>query len=145
MLSDRPRLLTYSLGLRLESDGTVEDSIFFMPAAQAGIVPGMRIVAVNGRKFTENVLHNVIAAAQGTSQNLELLVENADYFKTYTLNYHAGEKYPHLERDNSKPDLLSDIMRAHRRSKAVVSEPWSVGFQAATIAPTPVRRTALVS
>ncbi len=109
--------VAYSIGLRLDPDGTVEDSIFRMPAAQAGIVPGMRVIAVNGRRFSENVLHNAITAAKGTQQNLELLVENADYFKTYTLNYHAGEKYPHLERDSTKPDLLSDIMRARSSSQ----------------------------
>ncbi len=105
--------LTYSIGLLLQEDGTVIDSIFFMPAAQAGITPGMKLVAVNGRKFSTNVLHNAIAAAKGTSAPLDLLVENADYFKTYTLNYHDGEKYPHLARDSTKPDLLSDILHAH--------------------------------
>ena len=42
---------------------------------------------------------------------LELLVENTDYYKTFKLDYHGGEKYPHLVRDESKPDLLSDIIK----------------------------------
>lgn len=46
------------------------------------------------------------------SAALELLVENTDYFKTYKLDYHEGEKFPHLVRDESKPDLLSDIIKA---------------------------------
>jgi hypothetical protein len=28
------------------------------------------------------------------------------------LDYHGGERYPHLVRDESKPDLLSDILKA---------------------------------
>jgi hypothetical protein len=40
-----------------------------------------------------------------------LLVENTDYYKTYKLDYHGGEMYPHLVRDESKPDLLSDILK----------------------------------
>jgi predicted metalloprotease with PDZ domain len=107
--------LRFSIGLLLREDGTVIDSIFFMPAAQAGIMPGMKVVAVNGRKFSTNVLHNAIAAAKGTSAPLDLLVENADYFKTCRLNYHEGERYPHLERETGKPDLLTDILKAHAR------------------------------
>ena len=41
-----------------------------------------------------------------------LIVENTDYIKTYKLDYHGGEQYPHLVRDTSKPDLLSEIIKA---------------------------------
>jgi len=32
--------------------------------------------------------------------------------KTYKIDYHGGEKYPHLVRDDSKPDLLTEILKA---------------------------------
>ena len=41
----------------------------------------------------------------------ELLVENEEYFKTHRVDYHGGERYPHLERDASQPDLLTDILK----------------------------------
>jgi hypothetical protein len=28
------------------------------------------------------------------------------------LNYHEGERYPHLERDNTKPDTLGDVIKS---------------------------------
>ena len=31
--------------------------------------------------------------------------------KTYALDYHDGERFPHLERDSSKPDLLQQIVK----------------------------------
>jgi hypothetical protein len=40
------------------------------------------------------------------------LIENTDYFRTFNLDYHGGEKYPHLVRDESKPDRLSEIIKA---------------------------------
>ena len=46
-------------------------------------------------------------------QTLELLVENAEYYRTYKLNYHGGERYPHLERINGQPDLLNKIIKSH--------------------------------
>ena len=71
----------------------------------------MMLIAVNGRKFSREVWHDLLHATKSASGPLELLVENTEYYKTYSLNYHEGEKYPPLERDASKPDLLSDIIK----------------------------------
>jgi hypothetical protein len=42
---------------------------------------------------------------------LDLLIKNGEYYRTVRLNYNEGEKYAHLERDTSKPDLLSEIIK----------------------------------
>jgi len=102
----------YSLGLDLREDGTITDTVEGMPAAKAGIGPGMKLVAVNGRRFAGEVLREALKAGKTSSAPLELLVENTDYYQTYKIDYHGGEKYPHLVRDESKPDLLSDILKA---------------------------------
>ncbi len=107
----------WSIGLLIGKDGRVLDSTFFMPAYQAGITPGMTVIAINGRKYSPEVLHDALKGGKGGSQPLELLVENNDYYETYSINYHEGGKYPHLERDTSKPDLLSDIYRPHVTAK----------------------------
>lgn len=107
---------SYSLGLLLKNDGTIVDTVEGMPAAKAGIGPGMRLMAINGRRFsTENaisaqVLRDALHAAIGNKDPIELLIENAEYFKTYKIDYHGGEKYPHLIRDESKPDMLTSII-----------------------------------
>ena len=72
----------------------------------------MMVVAVNGRQFSADVLRDALKAGKSDGKPLELLVENTDYYKTYALDYHDGERYPHLVRDESKPDLLSDIFKA---------------------------------
>jgi predicted metalloprotease with PDZ domain len=102
----------FSIGLLIKKDGSILDSFFSKPAAEAGITPGMKVIAVNGRRFTENVLHDAIREAKGSQQPIELLLQNADYIKTYRLDYHEGEKYPLLQR-NEKPDTLSEILKAH--------------------------------
>jgi predicted metalloprotease with PDZ domain len=101
----------YSIGLNLREDGTIVDTIEGMPSAMAGIGPGMKLIAVNGRKFSPNVLRDALKAGKGSSAPLELIIENTDYFKTYKLDYHGGERYPHLVRDESKPDLLTEIYK----------------------------------
>jgi predicted metalloprotease with PDZ domain len=101
-----------ALGLDLREDGSVADTIEGEVAAKAGIGPGMKVIAVNGRHFSTDVLRDAVKGAKDTSATIDLLVENDEYYKTYKLDYHGGEKYPHLVRDESKPDLLSDILKA---------------------------------
>ena len=68
-----------------------------MPAGQTG--------------FDGDVLKDALKEGKAGSSNIELLIANGDFFKTYAINYHEGEKYPHLVRDESKPDILSEIAK----------------------------------
>jgi len=101
-----------AIGLNLRDDGGIVDTVENEIAAQAGIGPGMKVVAVNGRRFSPEVLRDAIKSSKSTRDTIDLLVENTDYYKTYKLDYHGGERYPHLVRDESKPDLLNEIMKA---------------------------------
>jgi predicted metalloprotease with PDZ domain len=102
----------YSVGLLVGSDDVIRDTVEGMVAAKAGIGPGMKIVAVNGRGISAEVWRDAIRAAKTSPSPIELIVENTDYFRVVKLDYHGGEKYPHLVRDESKPDLLTEIYRA---------------------------------
>lgn len=102
----------YSLGLSLSDEGVVRDTIEGMIAAKAGIGPGMKIVAVNGRKLSSDVWRDAIRTSKNSSSPIELIVENTEYYRVVKLDYHGGEKYAHLIRDESKPDLLSEIYKA---------------------------------
>ncbi len=100
----------YSIGLDLNDKGDIIDTVELMPAAKAGIGPGMKLIAVNGRSFTPDVFHDALRDTTKSSGPLELLIQNTDYFTTYKLDYHSGEKYPHLVRDETKPDMLTEII-----------------------------------
>jgi len=102
---------SYSIGLLLKEDGGIVDTIEGSAAATAGIGPGMKLIAVNGRAFSTEVLRAAMQAGKTSSEPLELLIENTEYYQTYKLDYHGGEKYPRLARDDSKPDMLSDIIK----------------------------------
>ena len=103
--------VSYSLGFMVAEDGKLQDVIVGSPAYQAGVGPGMKLVAVNGRKWTPEVLHAAIKAAVGTDQPIELLVENGQFFQTYSVPYHEGEKNPHLERVEGQADILGEILK----------------------------------
>jgi predicted metalloprotease with PDZ domain len=104
---------SYSLGFVANGDGKLGDVIVGSPAYQAGLGPGMKLIAVNGRKWSPAVQHDALKAAlgQGNSGSVDLLVENAQFFKTYSVAYHDGEKNPHLERVSEQPDILGDILK----------------------------------
>jgi predicted metalloprotease with PDZ domain len=103
----------FSVGLIIKENGEIEDTIEGMDAAHAGIGPGMKILAVNGRRFTPQLFRDALHEGKNASQPLQLLIENTDYFRTFVLDYHGGEKYPHLVREESKPDMMTEIIRAH--------------------------------
>ncbi len=103
--------LTASIGIEVEKDGTIRDVIPGKAADRAGIGPGMKLVAVESRRYSVEVLRDAVAASRAATRGLELLVENGEYFKTYALDYHDGAKYPRLERIPSRGDLLSAIIK----------------------------------
>jgi predicted metalloprotease with PDZ domain len=108
--------LEYSLGFEVhlpagEESDRILDVIPGSPAAKAGMSAGMRLVAVNGRKWTPEFLRAAIQSAKNSKEPIELLAQNGDYFQTYRVEYHGGERYPHLQAISGKPDVLAEIAR----------------------------------
>jgi predicted metalloprotease with PDZ domain len=103
--------LGFSLGIIVSKDGTISDAIPGSPAYSAGIGPGMKLIAVNSRQYSKDVIRTALKAATTSQQPISLLVENAEFYATYQVDYHGGERYPHLVRDQSQPDLLGDIIK----------------------------------
>jgi predicted metalloprotease with PDZ domain len=108
----------YSIGLQLGPDGSVGDSIVGGPAFNAGITSGMKVIAVNGRVYTHDLLEDAIkSSAKDSSLPITLLVVNDDFINTSTINYHSGSRYPHLVRDDAKPDYLDELIKPRAAGK----------------------------
>ena len=107
--------LSYSIGVLLKEDGTVMDVNPNFTAFKAGVAPGMKILSINGRTWSTDVMHDAIASSKTSAAPIELVVENGSFTQTYKVNYHGGERYPHLERDNTKPDVLADVIKSRAR------------------------------
>jgi len=108
--------LSFSVGIVVqiasgEGNGRLEDVIPMMPAAEAGLAPGMRLISVNGRGFTPGALHEAIAEAKDSNRPIVITADNGGFVLTYNVQYHGGERYPHLVRNTAQPDLLSDTLR----------------------------------
>lgn len=103
--------LSFSLGVWVAPDGTVQDVVTGSPAFDAGVAPGMRLVSIANRKWTIEASQDAITAAEHSSAPIELEVRRDDKNShTLQVSYHQGLRYPHLSRDPSYPDMLSKIL-----------------------------------
>jgi len=103
--------LRFSIGMVVSDEGAMIDVLPKSAAAEAGLAPGMKLIAVNGRKFSKDIVLDAIRGNVKDSAPLELLAANGEFYKTYRLEYHLGLRYPSLERIPAKPDLLSPIIK----------------------------------
>lgn len=100
-----------SLGFAVRKEtGDILDVIPGSPAYTAGIGPGMKLIAINGRAWSNDILQDTLADSKNNKQPIDLLIENALFYKTYSIAYHDGIRQPHLERADG-PDVLSEILK----------------------------------
>jgi predicted metalloprotease with PDZ domain len=99
-----------SIGIIVTEDGTLEDVIPGSPADRAGLAPATTILGVNGRRFTPEGLLQAVRATRDPGSPVILLAENGDFIREHRVDYTGGVKYPRLERDPSRPDLLGVIL-----------------------------------
>ncbi|MGA2245775.1 MAG: peptidase M61 [Verrucomicrobiota bacterium] len=102
--------LTYSIGLSVDKDGKLKAVLWEGPAYQAGLTVDTVLVAVDGVAFDPDRLKEDIRAARTASGPIQLIVRSGDQFRVVPLDYHAGLRYPHLERDTTQPALLDEIL-----------------------------------
>jgi hypothetical protein len=70
----------------------------------------MKVIAVNGERFTTVVLDDAITAAQKSREPITLLVEKGDYYQTLRVEYYDGLRFPHLVRIEGRADNLGAIL-----------------------------------
>ncbi|HWU49393.1 MAG TPA: peptidase M61 [Asticcacaulis sp.] len=106
---------TYSLGVSVaNSDGTISDVLWGSPAFNAGLAPGATLVAVNDKAYDPDGLKAAITAAKTGKDPIKLLVKVGDDYKTISLDYHDGLRYPVLQPIDAAPKLLDNILVAKK-------------------------------
>jgi predicted metalloprotease with PDZ domain len=99
-----------SLGFTISTSWQLANVWWNSPAFKAGMTPGMRIAAVNGKAFSLNVLRGAIIHTEKTTAPLKFLVRRGNEFQTIEINYHGGLRYPTLVRAKGTPDRLDQIL-----------------------------------
>lgn len=102
--------LAWSLGLVMSKDNVLTDVLWGGPAFRAGLTAATTVVAVNGRAITADRLRAAVTAAATGGPLVELIVKNGDQFRTVTIDYRDGLRYPHLEPVAGREDRLSKLL-----------------------------------
>jgi len=104
----------YSLGLSIDNKGMIRYVQWDGPAFNAGLVPGIKLLAVNGTAYSAEVLNDALTFAKSHSEPIELQIQNDETFSSTKIDYHGGLRYPHLVRDAGTADLLTGIVAARK-------------------------------
>jgi len=97
----------YSLGLNLKRDGQVDNVLWDGPAWRAGMSRALQVLAVNGMAYKAERLAAAITANKGEGKApIALLVKEGERYRTLTLDYRGGLRYPRLTRIEGTPERL---------------------------------------
>lgn len=110
--SDSPSPAEFALGVSISKEGDIRDAVRDYPGFKGGLSPGMTIVAVNGQKYSNELLTEIIKGTKETPAEIEFLVRQNDFFSTVKLMCNTGLQYPHLTRIDGTEDLLEKITAA---------------------------------
>jgi predicted metalloprotease with PDZ domain len=104
----------FSVGLFLTHEGGIADVLWHGPAFEAGLAPGMKLVAVDGNAYSAKALRQAIVRAHRDGKPLRLKATADGVTREYAVHYAGGLKYPHLVRVPGRPDYLKEILEPRR-------------------------------
>jgi predicted metalloprotease with PDZ domain len=103
-----------SIGLLIDQDGTIIDLAPDSAAGRAGLAPASKLMGVNQRVYSADLLRRAIVDAETSQQPIHLLTLTDGFYADFLVDYHQGLRFPHLTRIAGKPDLLTTIVRPRR-------------------------------
>jgi predicted metalloprotease with PDZ domain len=101
-----------SLGLFVSPDGTVDAGGPGETAYAAGLSNGAKLIAVNGRRYSADVLNRALVASKDATGPMELIVDDGGAVSMVKVDYHGGVRIPHLQRVAAQDDVLTPIASA---------------------------------
>lgn len=105
----------YSLGFDVAKEGKLKNLRWGSPAFEAGLDDAAQLLAVNNRAYTPERLAEAITAAKGdkaaSKAPIQLLVKEGDTFRTVSITYSGGLRYPTLERIEGTEDKLQLVLQ----------------------------------
>ena len=90
--------------------GRITNMRWNSPGFKAGLTGRTAIVAVNGRSYSPELLREAVRSNADGRHPIEMIVKSGDYFRTVSIDYRDGLRYPHLVRIDGTPDRLSQIL-----------------------------------
>lgn len=98
---------SFGVGLIVKSDGEISNVVWDSAAFKAGLVTGAKIVAINGDEYSGEVFKTALKAAQP----MQIIVKQDKYYRTLTLAYSGGLRYPRLEKSGEGDGSLDRLLK----------------------------------
>lgn len=101
--------LTYSVGMIIAAEGVVSAVQWEGPAFNEGLTVGNQIIAIDEVEFDVEHLKRAITDAKQKGTAIDILIKDDDRYRTISIEYRGGLRYPHLVREGSEPAYLDMI------------------------------------
>lgn len=98
-----------SLGLRLAGN-RIQSVIGDMPGDKVGLASGMRILEVNGEKYSVDAMQRALETSTG-KKSVALKIQNGDREINVSLPYEDGVRFMQLKRMDDRPDVFMQIYK----------------------------------
>ncbi|WP_340266283.1 M61 family metallopeptidase [Sphingobium mellinum] len=98
---------SFGVGLVVKNDGDISSVVWNSAAFKAGLATGVKIVAINGDEFSGDVFK----AALKSAKPMQLIVRQDKYYRTLTLAYSGGLRYPRLEKTGEGEGSLDRLLK----------------------------------
>jgi predicted metalloprotease with PDZ domain len=105
--------LYYSLGMSVNGDGKVRGVLWDGIAFKNDIVAGQTIQAVNGKAYSADAMQAAITKAKDGSP-IELLVKRGEDYRTVSIDYTGGLRWPWLVKKGEGETLLDEFLSPRR-------------------------------
>lgn len=102
--------LSWSIGLSASGSGSVKSVAWEGPAFMAGLVPGAKLIRVNGAPFSLQALRDAVAQTRVAPRvALVALIDGREV--PVDIQYSGGHRYPALERLPDTPETLEALLK----------------------------------
>ncbi|PZU12739.1 MAG: peptidase M61 [Sphingobium sp.] len=98
---------SFGLGAVVKNDGEVSSVIWDSAAFKAGLTVGAKILAVNGDEFSGDAWKAAIKA----KGPIQVILKQDKYYRTLTLDYSGGLRYPRLEKTGAGEGSLDRLLK----------------------------------
>ncbi|UZW54640.1 peptidase M61 [Sphingobium sp. JS3065] len=98
---------SFGIGLIVKNDGEISNVVWDSPAFKAGLAIGSKIVAINGDEYSGEVFK----AAIRSGKPLQIIVKQDKYYRTLSLAYSGGLRYPRLEKMGEGEGSLDRLLK----------------------------------
>lgn len=98
---------SFGIGLIVKSDGEISNVIWDSAAFKAGLVTGAKILSINGDEYSADVWKAAIKA----KQPVQIILKQDKYYRTLTLDYSGGLRYPRLEKTGEGEGSLDKLLK----------------------------------